>query len=236
MSSYSRQQKWLAGSNALSGIGSAASDPGLARWAQANMANTSAASQAIAEREAEEAAKKKKKSGMLGKIGGLVGGLALAPFTGGMSLPMAAGMTGLGSAAGSALGQAVGGGGVDTGSALSSGLTGAVAGGLGKLGGAVGAGTDGTRALAEASGNLPAYTASDAATQTAGGGILGGLSGMAAPVGAGATFGGRAMAGLNNSMLAGALMNGTGINGMIPEGELVWNPQTRTFERAGQYR
>lgn len=237
MSSYSRQQKWLAGSTALAGLGSAAGDPGLGRWAQANLSNTSAMAQAIAEREAAEAAEKKKKSGLFGKIGGAVAGLALAPFTGGMSLPLAAGVTGLGSAAGSALGQAVGGGGVDMGQVAQSGLMGAVGGGLGRIGSGAGAATDGMKDVAAASGNLPAYEAGSVATQAASpdvGGILGGFRDIAMPVNPGASFGNRAMAGLNNYAVGNMLLNGTGINGMIPQDELVWDPQTQTLRKAGQ--
>lgn len=239
MSSYSRQQKWLAGSTALAGLGSSAGDPGLGRWAQANLSNTSAMAQAIAEREAAEEAEKKKKSGLFGKIGGAVAGLALAPFTGGMSLPLAAGVTGLGSAAGSALGQAVGGGGVDMGQVAQSGLMGAVGGGLGRIGSGAGAGAakDGMKEVAAASGNLPAYEAGSAATQAAGsggGGILGGFRDMAMPVNPGASFGSRAMSGLNNYAAANMLLNGTGVMGAIPQDELVWDPQTRTFRKAGQ--
>lgn len=130
MSAEKNTQKWLALSNSLSNLGTLGNSEGNIRMAQMNQAQSSNMAQASAQRQAEEEAKKKKKSASLGKLLSTIGGLAVAPLTGGMSLIPATLTTGGASAVGSVAGQALGGGGVDLGSALGSGATGALVGGV----------------------------------------------------------------------------------------------------------
>lgn len=92
---------------------------------------------AYQKKQAEEAEKKRKK-GLFGSLGGAlgtVGGVLLAPVTGGMSLPIAAG---LGGALGNAAGQGLAGGGIDVGQALMNGATSGIGAGMGNM---IGGGT-----------------------------------------------------------------------------------------------
>lgn len=90
-----------------------------------------------AQEQAEKEQKKKKQAGIAGDIGGVAGGLALAPFTGGMSIPAAAALTGAGAAVGNAAGQGLGGGSFDyidpMKSLISGGTTALTAGALGAI-------------------------------------------------------------------------------------------------------
>lgn len=70
--------------------------------------------QSATQKEAEKKADKKKKSGILGQLGSTIAPILLAPVTGGMSLIPAALTNAAGAAAGGALGQMLGGGGLDT--------------------------------------------------------------------------------------------------------------------------
>ena len=130
MSAEKNTQKWLALSNSLSNLGTLGNNEGNIRMAQMNQAQSSNMAQASAQRQAEEEAKKKKKSASLDKLLSTIGGLAVAPLTGGMSLVPAALTTGAASAVGSSAGQALGGGGVDFGTVLGSGASGALTGGV----------------------------------------------------------------------------------------------------------
>lgn len=109
---------WTALANTISGIGQGMTPAGQAAGgvnAQMNqMFQAQAQQQAL--KKAKEEEEKKEKSGKLGKIGsalGTIGGVALAPFTGGASLLVPAAMGAAGSAVGGAAGRAIGGGGFD---------------------------------------------------------------------------------------------------------------------------
>lgn len=88
--------------------------------------------QAELERQKKEE-EKKKKSKLFGSVGstlGTIAGLALAPVTGGASIPLAMAAGGLGGAIGGTAGSMIGGGGFDAGQTLGYGVQGAM-GGLG---------------------------------------------------------------------------------------------------------
>lgn len=109
---------WTALANTISGIGQGMAQPGHpSGQVNANMQQLfQAQAQQEALKKAKEEEEKKEKAGFMGKVGsalGTIGGVALAPFTGGASLLIPAAMGAAGSAVGGAAGRALGGGGFD---------------------------------------------------------------------------------------------------------------------------
>lgn len=159
----------------------------------------------------EKEQEKKKKKAKLGKIGGIVGGLALAPFTGGMSLAGAGALTGLGSAAGQALGS----GEFDLTQAATSVAGGALGGAaLGKAGSAVKGVSKTAKAAGQAAAQnpmMPGGTAMNSLLQQAPSQAKAGVMNYMASTGGPATqqFG-----------------NGGGIAGKTKR----WNPVTQQYE------
>lgn len=101
---------WTAIANVVTGLGAGMGQPGQAN-PNANLNQMfQAQAQAKALKEQQEAEDKARKGKIFGSVGGMLGGLALAPLTGGMSIPAAAAVTGAGQAAGGALGSMAGGG------------------------------------------------------------------------------------------------------------------------------
>lgn len=88
---------------------------------QALIQSAQAGIQQEALKKAEKQQEKKRKGGLFGQVGGTLAGLAMAPLTGGMSLPMAMAAMGGGTALGNVTGQALSTGKVDPGDALLSG-------------------------------------------------------------------------------------------------------------------
>jgi hypothetical protein len=129
---------WTALANTVSGIGQGLSQPNSTtqnlNLKMNQMFQAQAQQQAL--QRAEEERKKKEKSGSLGKVGaalGTIGGIALAPLTGGASLAIPAALGAAGGAIGGSVGRAVGGGGFD----MQQTLTDAAMGGVGGLGAGV---------------------------------------------------------------------------------------------------
>jgi hypothetical protein len=129
---------WTALANTVSGIGQGLSQPNSTtqnlNLKMNQMFQAQAQQQAL--QRAEEERKKKEKSGFLGKVGsalGTIGGIALAPVTGGTSLAIPAALGAAGGAIGGSVGRAVGGGGFD----MQQTLTDAAMGGVGGLGAGV---------------------------------------------------------------------------------------------------
>lgn len=129
---------WTALANTVSGIGQGLSQPNSTTQnlnvKMNQMFQAQAQQQAL--KQAEEERKKKEKAGTFGKIGstlGTIGGIALAPFTGGASLAIPAALGAAGGALGGAAGRAVGGGGFD----MQQTLMDAAMGGVGGLGAGV---------------------------------------------------------------------------------------------------
>ena len=110
-------------SQMLARVGNMMATPGSQMDAntQALIQSAQAGIQQEALKKAEKQQEKKRKGGLFGQIGGALGGLAMAPLTGGMSLPMAMAAMGGGTALGNVTGQALSTGKVDTGDALLSG-------------------------------------------------------------------------------------------------------------------
>lgn len=139
-----KKSDWSALSNTMAGATQLFAPPGSQQWNMANTLMDSARAQAMAEeaKKREEEEKKKKKAGLFGKIGstlGTVGGVLLAPLTGGTSLLIPAAMGAGGSMLGGAAGTLLGGGKIDGADMLGyglsgglGGLTGGMAGGFGK--------------------------------------------------------------------------------------------------------
>lgn len=96
--------------NILSGLAmTTARSQYTASGAQAAYGTTQAALSKKYQEDLEKQQEEEKKAGIFKQVGSMLGGLALAPFTGGMSIPMAAAATGAASAAGGALGGMAGG-------------------------------------------------------------------------------------------------------------------------------
>lgn len=129
---------WTALANTVSGIGQGLSQPNSTTQQLNQQMNQmfQAQAQKQALENAEKERKKKEKSGFLGKVGsalGTIGGIALAPVTGGASLAIPAALGAAGGALGGAAGRAVGGGGFD----MQQTLMDAAMGGVGGLGAGV---------------------------------------------------------------------------------------------------
>lgn len=109
---------WTVLANTISSIGQGMTPAGQAQGgvnAQMNqLFQAQAQQQAL--KKAKEEEEKKEKAGFMGKVGsalGTIGGVALAPLTGGASLAIPAALGAAGSAVGGAAGRALGGGGFD---------------------------------------------------------------------------------------------------------------------------
>lgn len=106
-------------------------DSGGASMARSLKGSAQSAIQAEAVKKAKEEEEKKKKGGMFGSIGsalGTIGGVALAPFTGGTSLAATAAMGALGSTVGGTAGTLLGGGDVTARGMLTDAVMGGVGG------------------------------------------------------------------------------------------------------------
>lgn len=106
-------------------------DSGGAAMARSLKGSAQSAIQAEAVKKAKEEEEKKKKGGMFGSIGsalGTIGGVALAPFTGGTSLAATAAMGALGSTVGGTAGTLLGGGDVTARGMLTDAVMGGVGG------------------------------------------------------------------------------------------------------------
>ena len=153
-------QKLLQLSQLLLALGGSLGGPNSAagRLSASVMPMNATAIQAEAQKKAEKEAKKKEKSGMLGSAGSLLGAVALAPLTGGMSLMGAAATMGAGSMVGGMAGRALGGGSTDIYSATADALSGGAQGAWTKAMPMVPRGTSGQAVLANSPVGTPAPT------------------------------------------------------------------------------
>lgn len=164
------------------------------RYAAQQADDYSARMYADAVRKQQKEEEEKKKAGLFGKIGstlGTIGGVALAPLTGGASLAIPAALGAAGGAIGGAAGRAIGGGEFDPRQfmmdAAQGGLGGYLGGqfgGFGKAGAAVNPGTMDTSARAML-GPAIGKSVAGATGPTMGGMAMGGMQGVMAASGIG---------------------------------------------------
>lgn len=185
---------WTALANTVSGIGQGLSQPNSTTQnlnvKMNQMFQAQAQQQAL--KQAEEERKKKEKAGTFGKIGstlGTIGGIALAPFTGGASLAIPAALGAAGGALGGAAGRAVGGGGFDMQQTLMDAAMGGVGGlGAGVVGGFGKVASEGANIASKVMpgpiGNIMAQTNKLATTATPMGMAKGAVSAMINPTAA----------------------------------------------------
>lgn len=170
------------------------------RYAAQQADDYSARMYADAVRKQQKEEEEKKKAGLFGKIGstlGTIGGVALAPLTGGASLAIPAALGAAGGAIGGAAGRMIGGGEFDPRQFMMDSAQGGLGGYLGGTIGGFGKAAQGaTQAAATRAGNLAGFVGGPQAGQWASKAV----TSMAAP-----TMGQMAMGGMQGVMAASGM-------------------------------